>query len=49
MFRTSNSSSPGGLYKQLTVFHHAEIILKLYELSRCGLTSYNVINLQSLS
>jgi hypothetical protein len=23
MFRTNNSSSSGGLYKQLTVFHHA--------------------------
>jgi len=41
MFQTSNCSSSGGvLCKQLTVFHHAEIILKLYELSRC---SYSVI------
>jgi hypothetical protein len=42
MFRASNcSSSAGLLYKQLTVFHHAEIILKLYELSR--LSWYSVI------
>jgi len=32
MFQTNNNSS-SGLYKQLTVFYHAEIILKLYELS----------------
>jgi hypothetical protein len=45
MFRTNNFSSSGGLYKQLTVFYHAEIILKLYELSRYRLiytnSSYN--------
>jgi hypothetical protein len=34
MFRTNNFSSSGGLYKQITVFYHAEIILKLHELSR---------------
>ena len=43
MFRTSHYSSSGGvLYKQLTVFHNAEIILKLHELSRCRLSSYSV-------
>ena len=31
MFQTNNCSSSGGLYKQLTVFYHAEIKLKLYE------------------
>jgi len=45
MFRTNNFSSSRGLYKQLTVFYHAEIILKLHELSRCRLiytdSSYN--------
>ena len=36
MFRTSNCSSSGGvLCKQLTVFHRAEIILKLYECMNC--------------
>jgi hypothetical protein len=37
------SSSGGVLHKQLTVFHHAEITLKLYDLSRYILSSYNVI------
>jgi len=44
MFQTNNFSS-GGPYKQLTVFYHAEIILKLYEFSICRLiyahSSYN--------
>ena len=36
MLRTSNFSSSGGvLCKQLTVFHRAEIILKLYECMNC--------------
>ena len=44
MFRTNNCSSSGGvLYKQLTVFHHAEIVSKWYEFSRYGLTSYTAI------
>jgi hypothetical protein len=44
MFRTSNcSSSEGVLYKQLTAFYHAEIILQLYEVSGYRLSSYNVI------
>jgi len=45
MFRTSNcSSSPGVLYRQLTVFQHAEIILKLFELSGYRLSSYSVFS-----
>ena len=43
MFRTNNCSSSGGPHRQLTVFYHAEIILKLYKLSRHRLSSYNVI------
>jgi hypothetical protein len=40
MFRTDNCSSSGGvLYKQLTVSHHAEIILKLYLLYKI----YNIL------
>jgi len=45
MFRKSNCSSSGGvLYRQLTVFHHAEIILKLYLLSIYRLSSYSVFS-----
>ena len=44
IFRTSNcSSSREVLYEQLIVFHHAEIILKLRELSSYRLSSDNVI------
>jgi len=44
MFWTNNCSSSGGLYKQLKVIHHAEIMLKLYELSR-----YRLIYIDSSS
>jgi hypothetical protein len=43
MFRTNNCSSSGGVYKQPTVFYHAEIILQLYNLFKYRLHSYNVI------
>jgi len=43
MFRKNNFSSSGGLYKQVTVFCHAGIILKLYELSRYRLSSYTLL------
>jgi hypothetical protein len=42
MFRTSNFLSTGGvLYKQLTVIHRAEIILKLHKLSVYRLSLHN--------
>jgi hypothetical protein len=37
MFQTTMCSSLGRMYKQLTVFYHTEMVIKLYELS-----SYNV-------
>lgn len=37
MFQTTMCSSLGRTYKQLTVFYHTEMVIKLYELS-----SYNV-------
>jgi len=46
MFRTNNGASSGGvLYKQHTVFHHVEIILKLYELFSYRVSSYIVIKM----
>jgi hypothetical protein len=44
VFRTNDFSSLGGLYKQLTVFYHAEIISILYDLSRYIPSPYSVIN-----